>query len=391
MPRSGDSAANVTGYDRGETSAGVAGFMTGNGQIHLRIWHGFDLPKLRAAFSGLGHVSGLLAFVIGASALKFTANKFPIQTSIADIASFSRESLALAAALAISVPLLVAGCNLAPASGWRRYAWLLASTSAGVVACFVSPLPALVNDVLFDTLVRTQLALFVVLLTIVLEFRHRALAIAGALLRVEIDSVNADARLRDASLRVLQAQIAPHFLFNTLANVRRLAQLDRKAASAMLGDLLEYFSVTLARRDAPHSTLGEETRLVDAYLRLHQVRMGSRLSFEIDVPKNLSLVPIPSMLLLTLVENAIKHGVNPLAEGGFVRFRAERRGSELHLEVADNGRGLTAGEGHGTGLANVRARLAILYGTRAALDVRQGQPRGFVADVSLPLLDGATT
>jgi len=96
------------------------------------------------------------------------------------------------------------------------------------------------------------------------------------------------------------------------------------------------------------------------------------------------------MMLLTLVENAIKHGLNPLAEGGFVRLRAERRGAELHLEVADNGRGLAAGEGHGTGLSNVRARLALLYGTRAALDVAPGEPRGFVAKVSLPLLEGAT-
>ena len=382
---------DVAGYDRSAGSAGTAGDMTTNALTQLRIRHSFDLPRLRAAFAGLGHVSALLAFVIGATALKFTANKFPVQTSAADVADFARESLALASALAISVPLLVAACNLAPASGWRRYAWLVAATSVGALACFASPLPALVNSVLFDTLVRTQLALFVVLLTVVLEFRHRALAIAGALLRVEIDSVNADARLRDASLRVLQAQIAPHFLFNTLANVRRLAQLDRRAAAAMLGDLVEYFSVTLARRDAPQSTLGEETRLVDAYLRLHRVRMGTRLAFEIDVPKNLSGVPIPSMLLLTLIENAIKHGVNPLAEGGFVRLRAERRGSQLHLEVADNGRGLTAGEGHGTGLANVRARLAILYGTRAALEVRAGQPRGFVASVSLPLLDGAAT
>jgi LytS/YehU family sensor histidine kinase len=236
-----------------------------------------------------------------------------------------------------------------------------------------------------------QLAIFVVLLAIVLEFRHRALATAGALLRVEIDRVNADMRLRDASLRVLQAQVAPHFLFNTLANVRRLAQLDRAAAAAMLGDLVEYFSVTLARRDSAQATLGEEARLVDAYLRIHRVRMGSRLAYEIDVPKNLARVPVPSMLLLTLVENAIKHGLNPLAEGGFVRLRAQRRGSDLHVEVADNGRGLIVGEGHGTGLANVRARLAILYGARAALDVGPGQPRGFVANVSLPLLEGATT
>ena len=358
-------------------------------ETHLRIRHSLGVPRMRAAFAGLGHATALLAFVIAATALKFTANDFPLQTSTADLALFVRESAALGAALVVSVPLLVAACNLAPASGWRRYTCLVLTTSASLLACVGSPLPALITGVATSTFARWQLAVFVVLFAVVLEFRHRALATAGALLRVEIDGVNADARLRDASLRVLQAQVAPHFLFNTLANVRRLARLDRKAAAAMLGDLVEYFSVTLARRDAPQATLAEEAQLVDAYLRIHRVRMGSRLAYEIDVPTSLAHVRIPAMMLLTLVENAIKHGLNPLPEGGFVRLRAERRGAELYLEVADNGRGLAAAEGHGTGLSNVRSRLAILYGTRAALDVAPGEPRGFVAKVSLPLLGGA--
>jgi hypothetical protein len=360
------------------------------GETHLRFRLGISATRMRAAFAGLGHALALLAFVIAATALKFTVNGYPLQTPAVNAAAFLRESFALAATLAVSVPLIVAACNLAPASGWKRYACLAVTTAGAVLACAGSPLLALIPELATNS-AAVQLAIFVVLLAIVLEFRHRALATAGALLRVEIDRVNADMRLRDASLRVLQAQVAPHFLFNTLANVRRLAQLDRAAAAAMLGDLVEYFSVTLARRDSAQATLGEEARLVDAYLRIHRVRMGSRLAYEIDVPKNLARVPVPSMLLLTLVENAIKHGLNPLAEGGFVRLRAQRRGSDLHVEVADNGRGLIVGEGHGTGLANVRARLAILYGARAALDVGPGQPRGFVANVSLPLLEGATT
>jgi hypothetical protein len=344
---------------------------------------------MRAAFAGLGQVTALLAFVIAATALKFTADGFPLETSAAGLTSFARESLALAAAVGVAVPLLVGACNLAPRSGWRRYAWLTATTAAGALSCAASPLPKLLTGVPMLGLARWQLLFFVVLFAIVLELRHRALVTAGALLRAEIDGINADARLRDASLRVLQGQVAPHFLFNTLANVRRLAQLDRRAAAAMLGDLVEYFSVTLAHREAPHAALADEARLVVAYLRIHRVRMGSRLAYEIDVPESLARVPIPSMVLLTLVENAIKHGLNPLAEGGFVRLRAQRRGADLHLEVADNGRGLTVTEGSGTGRANVRARLAILSGARAVLDVSPGTPRGFVASVSLPLLDGA--
>ncbi len=346
---------------------------------------------MRAAFAGLGHAAVLIVFVIAATALKFTATDLPHETPTIGLASFVRVSIDLCTALVVSVPLLVAGCNLAPAFGWRRYVWLALTTSAAVLACIASPLPTLFTGKPITTFGLWQLGVFVVLMAVVLEFRNRALAIAGALLRVEIDSINADARLRDVSLRVLQAQIAPHFLFNTLANVRRLAQLDHKAAAAMLGDLVEYFSVTLARRDAPQATLGEEARLVDSYLRIHRVRMGARLAYEIDVPRSLARARIPSMILLTLVENAIKHGLNPLAEGGFVRLRAETRGSNLLLQVADNGRGLTVAEGHGTGLANVRARLAILYGPRAALEVGPGEPRGFVANVSLPLLEGIAT
>jgi len=354
-----------------------------------RIQDGFGTPRVRGAFTGLGHAAALLAFVIVATALKFTANEYPLNPSTANVASFAREAAALAAALALPLPLLVAASNLAPAVPWRRYLWLVLSTAVCALLCTSSPLPNLIISTGLRANADRQLMILVVLLAVVLEFRRRALATAGALMRVEIDGINADARLRDASLRMLQAQVAPHFLFNTLANVRRLAQLDRKAAAAMLGDLVEYFSVTLARKDAPRSTLGDEARLVDAYLRIHRVRMGSRLAYEIDVPPSLVAVPVPSMILLTLVENAIKHGLNPLAEGGFVRLRAERRGAELHLEVADNGRGLATAEGHGTGLANVRARLAILYGARAALELRPGRPRGFVANVSLPLLDGA--
>ena len=124
---------------------------------------------------------------------------------------------------------------------------------------------------------------------------------------------------------------------------------------------------------------------MDAYLRIHGVRMGPRLAYTIEVPDRLGDVAVPSMMLLTLVENALKHGINPLVEGGFIRVRAESRGDVLLVEIADNGRGLVAGEGHGVGLANIRTRLAMLYGRRAELRLAPGNPRGFVATVLIPL------
>jgi signal transduction histidine kinase len=349
----------------------------------FRRWLGeAGLVRLRGTFAGLGLAVALLTFVIAATALKFTAYALPQQAPFANLTYYLRMSAALAAGLALPLPVLIAAGNLAPPSGVRRYAVLAVTTSLAVAAAVWSPLPNAVGGLLpFQTL---QLGVFAALLAVVLEFRHRALATAGALLRVEIDALTADAQLRDASLRVLQAQIAPHFLFNTLANVRRLSQLDRRAAAAMLRDLVRYFSVTLERRDEANTLLGDEARLVDAYLRIHRVRMGKRLTYDVDVPAGLAAVPVPSMMLLTLVENAIKHGVNPLVEGGFIRLRARRDGDKIRLEVADNGQGLAVTEGHGTGLANVRARLAMLYGGRAALELEHGRPRGFVASIVLP-------
>jgi sensor histidine kinase YesM len=352
----------------------------------IQRWRRYSLDtRTRAAFAGLAHTAAVLVFVDVVTALKFSAYDFPVAASArAGWWAFGRESAALAAALIVAVPLLVAAGNLAPVSGLRRYAWLVVTTPLCVLACVESPLPQLLTGLTLVPFQRQQMGALVVLLVLVFEFRQRALATAAALLRTEIDDVTADARLRDESLRRLHAQIAPHFLFNTLANVTRLAHLDRREAAAMLGDLVRYFSVTLARGDNPHTSLGDEVRLVDAYLRIHRVRMGGRLAYAIDVPDELTGARVPTMMLLTLVENAIKHGINPLVEGGFVHVRAERRGRALHLEVADNGRGLTVTEGHGMGLANLRARLSMLYGAGARLVLEHGHPRGFVASVVMP-------
>ena len=355
-------------------------------QVAIGRWIGHSLgTRARAAFADLAPSVAVLAVVITATALKFSAYRFPNQTWTESWLALWHTASAVAAALVVPIPLIVAACNLAPSSGMRRLAWLTGSAAVCVFACVESPLPRLVAPVSIERYQWQQMAALVVVLVAVFEFRHRALAAAGALLRVQIDDVAADARLRDARLRMLQAQLAPHFLFNTLANVRRLAQTNRREAAAMLGDLVQYFSVTLSHHDDPRSTLGEEARLVDAYLRIHSIRMGARLAYAIEVPEELAPAHVPSMMLLTLVENAVKHGINPLSEGGFVRMRAEQRGDTLRIEVADNGRGLTVNEGHGTGLANIRARLSMLYGHRAELALQPGEPRGLVASVLLPL------
>ena len=187
-------------------------------------------------------------------------------------------------------------------------------------------------------------------------------------------------------LRLLQAQVEPHFLFNTLSNVRRLSQSDAGAGRAMLAQLTRYLRAALPRMREHETTLGEEIELVSAYLGLQQIRMGVRLETSIEVPAPLLKARVPPMMLATLVENAIKHGIAPLPEGGAIRITAERHADALKLRVADTGRGLSgATSGTGVGLANIRARLAALYGERASLALEANAPRGVAAVITLPL------
>ncbi|TAK51748.1 MAG: hypothetical protein EPO27_02260 [Betaproteobacteria bacterium] len=190
---------------------------------------------------------------------------------------------------------------------------------------------------------------------------------------------------QEARLRLLQAQIEPHFLFNTLSNIRRLCQTDAAAGRRMLAQLTRYLRAALPKFRVEEATLADEIEIVAAYLGLQKTRMGERLRFEIDVPPELRGVRVPPMMLATLVENAIKHGIAPLAEGGSIRVRAAAAAGALTLEVTDDGRGFAAGSGSGVGLANIRARLNELHGGRAALLLEAAAPRGVVATITLPL------
>jgi LytS/YehU family sensor histidine kinase len=153
----------------------------------------------------------------------------------------------------------------------------------------------------------------------------------------------------------------------------------------MLAQLSRYLRGALPRMRESESSLAEEIGLVEAYLSLQKIRMGERLQTSIDAPAPLLDARVPPMMLATLVENAIKHGIAPLTEGGSIRIKAERGGDALRLTVADTGRGLTSASGSGVGLANIRARLAALYGERAGLQIEANAPRGVAATITLPL------
>jgi signal transduction histidine kinase len=355
----------------------------GSNAATMRTRVGSALPgQIRAAFAGLGYASGVIALAVLATAIKFMCNDLPALSFVGQLVLVAREAAPLAAAMIVPLTLVVVGSNLAPPEGPRRIAIVVASTGAAFAACFVvhgtGEIPR------FDGMATRQLAILTLLFAAMFEFRHRAFIAAATLLRGEIDSAAAAAQLQTARLEMLRAQIAPHFLFNALANVRRLSRLDRRRAASMLGDLIDYFSASLAHRgDA--TTLGDEIELVEAYLRIHRIRMGERLAYRVDVASDLRGASLPPMMVLTLVENAIKHGLNPLIEGGRIEVSAARHGTTLRIDVADTGRGLAASEGLGSGLANIRARLALTYGAKAALSIAHRAPHGFVASVHLPL------
>jgi len=192
----------------------------------------------------------------------------------------------------------------------------------------------------------------------------------------------------EAELKLMQAQVEPHFLFNTLASVQYLTETDPPEANRLLGHLIAYLRAALPQLRASSTTLGREVELAEAYLNILRMRMGTRLAFTINVPSQLRAHAFPPNLLISLVENAIKHGVEPSADGGTIDIGASVRDERLVVHVADTGRGVVDGEnpadGHGVGLANVRERLAALYGSRARFSLAGIEPRGAAATLEIP-------
>lgn len=214
------------------------------------------------------------------------------------------------------------------------------------------------------------------------QARHQAL-------KFELERSELEKQALDARLKLLHAQIEPHFLFNTLANIQELVESGSPRAPEVLRHLIAYLRGAMPRLDDTTARLGDEIALVRAYLELMRMRMPDRLSFEIDVPEDLAAERFPPMALLTLVENAIRHGIDPAEQGGCVTVGARRDGDRLVTTVADTGVGLREHTTPGTGLANLRARLAGLHGARAWLTLREQAPRGVVAEIACPLAEVA--
>lgn len=196
-----------------------------------------------------------------------------------------------------------------------------------------------------------------------------------------------------AQLQLLQAQIEPHMLFNTLANLQGLIAIDPERAQYMLEQLIVYLRASLSSSRTEKTTLKHEFTLMKAYLELLAIRMGKRLTYTLDFPAELQSTKVAPMLLQPLVENAIKHGVEPKMEGGSIHVSAAIENGFLQLSVSDTGLGLpfdyvetkVSADDHHVGNANVRDRLLALYGPRATFSLSPNQPEGVIAQISIPL------
>ena len=209
------------------------------------------------------------------------------------------------------------------------------------------------------------------------------------LARAEAERLLLSKQAIEAELKLMQAQVEPHFLFNTLASVQYLTETDPPGAHKLLGHLIAYLRAALPQLRASSTTLGKEVELTRAYLNILSTRIGPRLRFAIDVPPNLASHPFPPNMLISLVENAIKHGIEPAADGGSIEVSAREDAGRLAVEVVDTGRGLAGGRAPaadgGVGLANIRERLEALYGARGRFTLAPVEPRGARARLEIPL------
>jgi hypothetical protein len=229
------------------------------------------------------------------------------------------------------------------------------------------------------------------LMTMVVKFlvdRSRRAQAFAEVKKQEAESANVNRQIVEARLQALQAQVEPHFLYNTLANVQALTEVDPPLANKMVGHLIQYLRAALPKMRETTSTVGQEVDLVRAYLNILKIRMGARLDFEINVPIELNTLPFPPLMLPSLVENAIKHGLEPQREGGRIDVTAVRVGDQIRMVVSDTGRGIGESPtqaGGGVGLSNIRERLQALFGDDGKLILESNSPKGAKATIEVPV------
>jgi sensor histidine kinase YesM len=217
-------------------------------------------------------------------------------------------------------------------------------------------------------------------------YRERDAQARAEALQFALERETLQRQATDARLHLMTAQIEPHFLLNTLANVQQLVESGSPRAVPVFRSLIAYLRAAMPQLHQQTATLGDEEKLVRAYLELMLMRMPDRLSFDIAIEPALRAMPFPQMGLLTLVENAIRHGIDPGCDGGRIEVGARRDADgRVQLWVADTGVGLTEGMGTGTGLRNLQERLQVFFGPDASVTLAEQTPQGVRAEIRVRL------
>jgi hypothetical protein len=231
---------------------------------------------------------------------------------------------------------------------------------------------------------------YTMLVALIANLRNREYAALAKHLEADARQHALSRQLAESQLRLLQLQIEPHFLFNTLGSAQQLAEKGAPDAARLIADLIRFLRAATPSLREDVTTLRQEASMIGAYLAIMRTRLGPRLHYRIEMPSALDDAQVPPGMLITLVENAIKHGIEPSQGGGEIAVVAEREhigtDARLVISVVDSGVGLKGGvPGLGIGLANVRERLALLYGKRASLELAEASPHGFCARLYVPL------
>ena len=217
--------------------------------------------------------------------------------------------------------------------------------------------------------------------------KARLKSVSEAAEKERVNRLASERAVLESNLRLLQAQMEPHFLFNTLSNILSLIDTEPAKGKSMLMDLIRYLRTSLSRTLPDTTTLDQEMDTIEAYLNIQKIRLGDRLNFTIEVPETLAQHPFPPMLLQPLVENAVKHGLEPKIDGGEITIKALAGATFLRIEVTDTGNGFSSCHETGIGIGNVRERIRLLYGEKGRLILEENEPCGVKAIIEVPKYD----
>jgi signal transduction histidine kinase len=277
----------------------------------------------------------------------------------------------------------------------RAIAWVVVAAAAGAVTGLAAraihegrPVPQVLAEHGAETarLVAAGIAVLVLVVLLVVALRNASYEKLAVQLRAEAEQERLARQLTESQLRLLHAQIEPHFLFNTLGAVQQLAERDHAGEAARLtANLIAFLRATAGGMAREMASLRDEFELARAYLGVMKARLGERLEVAIDLPAELAHHRLPGMALLTLAENAIKHGVEPARGPVRVHLAAVRDGDHVKVRVQDSGVGLSDAPAGGMGLRNLRDRLRLAFGQDAALSLHEQESGGVAAEIALPL------